>query len=209
MIAAANRVDRVQASVRRLPFPASTFDAALAVEVLEHVEERGLDDVLAEARRVLRPGGRFLIIDKSVCSWNAQRPWLPSVALKWIDQRRGLWMYSPGDGVSERWFWPAGLKRRLACWFGEVEVVYLRLRAEEWRFPFEYLPGTRLLVMWAARAAGGGRLTGLYSSLQAWSRFSCGTLRRHWSDPGRKGSHSRRSSSAAVLVANGPVRLVR
>jgi len=150
MLAAADSLDRIQASVRRLPFPASTFDAVLAVEVLEHLETRSLDDVLAEARRVLRPGGRFLIIDKNVSSWNAERRWLPSVALKWIDQRRGYWMYSPGDGVREHWFRAGGMKRRLRRFFGDVQVVHLSLRAEQGRFPFEYLPSTRLFIMWAA-----------------------------------------------------------
>jgi len=155
MLAAADGFDRVQASVRRLPFRSSSFDAVLAVEVFEHLKPRSLDLVLAEARRVLRPGGRFVVVDKNICSWNAQRPWLPSVALKWIDERRGLWMYSPRDRVRERWFLPGGLKRRLRRWFCEVQVLHLRLRAEEGRFPFEYLPGTRLFVMWAARAPGG------------------------------------------------------
>jgi 2-polyprenyl-6-hydroxyphenyl methylase/3-demethylubiquinone-9 3-methyltransferase len=152
MLTRAEGLDRVQASLRRLPFAASSFDAAFAVEVFEHLEPRSLDRVLAEARRVLRPGGQFLIIDKNVCSLNAQRPWLPSVALKWIDERRGLWMYSPRDRVRERWFRAGSLKRRLRLHFCDVRVVYLTLRAEEGRFPFEYLPGTRLFVMWAARA---------------------------------------------------------
>ncbi len=110
MLAAADGLDRVQASARRLPFRSSSFDAVLAVEVLEHLEPQALDPVLAEARRVLRPGGRFVIVDKNVCSWNAERPWLPSVALKWIDERRGLWMYSPRDRVRERWFLPWGFQ---------------------------------------------------------------------------------------------------
>jgi 2-polyprenyl-6-hydroxyphenyl methylase/3-demethylubiquinone-9 3-methyltransferase len=40
-----------------LPFPADSFDAVVCVDVLEHVTS--LDDVLAEVRRVLRPGGWF------------------------------------------------------------------------------------------------------------------------------------------------------
>lgn len=152
MLAAATGLDRIQASARRLPFPSSTFDAAIAVEVFEHLEPRSLDAVVAEACRVLRPGCPFLVVDKNVGSWNAQRPWLPGVALKWIDERRGLWMYSSKDQVRERWFWPGGLKRRLSRSFCDVEVVYVSLRSEQGRFPFEYLPGTRLFVMWAARA---------------------------------------------------------
>jgi SAM-dependent methyltransferase len=152
MLASADGLDRVQASARRLPFASATFDAVVAVEVLEHVETQWLDVVLAEARRVLRPGGKFLIIDKNVYSWNAQRPWVPSVALKWIDERRGFWMYSAGDPVRERWFRPGGLRRSLCRFFGDVQVIYLTSRAEKGRFPFTRLPGTRLFAMWVADA---------------------------------------------------------
>ena len=41
-----------------LPYAAGRFDAVVCVDVLEHV--RDLDAVLAEVRRVLRPGGLFL-----------------------------------------------------------------------------------------------------------------------------------------------------
>jgi len=41
------------------PFPAATFDAALFLDVIEHLHPRR--EVLAEIRRVLRPGGRLLV----------------------------------------------------------------------------------------------------------------------------------------------------
>lgn len=41
-----------------LPYEAAAFDAVVCVDVLEHV--RDLAKVLAETRRVLRPGGMFL-----------------------------------------------------------------------------------------------------------------------------------------------------
>jgi 2-polyprenyl-6-hydroxyphenyl methylase/3-demethylubiquinone-9 3-methyltransferase len=157
MLNAASGLERVQAKARQLPFQSSSFDAVLAVEVLEHIEPRSLDAVLTEARRVLRAAGRFVAVDKNVYSWNARRTWLPSVVLKWIDEHRGRWMYSPADKVRERWFRPAGMRRRLERWFPDVEVVHLTSRSEEKRFPFHFLPGTRLFVMWAARAPGGSR----------------------------------------------------
>jgi len=40
------------------PFPEASFDVVVAGELLEHVRQPG--DVVAEARRVLRPGGRLV-----------------------------------------------------------------------------------------------------------------------------------------------------
>ena len=42
-----------------LPFAAASFDAVVLSEVVEHLED--IDSALAEARRVLRPGGRLLV----------------------------------------------------------------------------------------------------------------------------------------------------
>ncbi len=155
MLAEATDLNRVRGSARHLPFGPASFDAVIAVEIFEHLAPRSIDQVCDEVRRVLRPGGVFVMVDKNVCSWNARRPWLPSVAVKWIDEQRGLWMYSRRDQVRERWFHPAALSRRLGRWFSTVRVVHLLSPVEAGRFPFQYVAGTRLFVLWAARAPGG------------------------------------------------------
>jgi 2-polyprenyl-6-hydroxyphenyl methylase/3-demethylubiquinone-9 3-methyltransferase len=155
MLAAAEGLARVRGTARRLPFGPASFDRVLAVEVFEHMALESIDQVCGEVRRVLRPGGTFAIVDKNAWSWNAQRPWLPGVAVKWIDERRGLWMYSHREQVRERWFSPYWMARQLARCFTEVRVVYPLARAEEGHFPFQFVPGTRLFVLWAARAPGG------------------------------------------------------
>ena len=45
----------------RLPFEAGFFDVVTMLAVFEHIEPRPLDHLLAEARRVLRPGGLFVM----------------------------------------------------------------------------------------------------------------------------------------------------
>jgi ubiquinone/menaquinone biosynthesis C-methylase UbiE len=50
-----------QADMYQLPFPAASFDAVLVHQVLHYAEAPG--DLVAEAARVLRPGGRLLVID--------------------------------------------------------------------------------------------------------------------------------------------------
>jgi SAM-dependent methyltransferase len=155
MLDVATGIERVRASARRLPFGPASFDGVVAVEVFEHLARPSLDVVLGEIRRVLKPGGTLVIVDKNVWSWNARRPWLPGAAVKWIDERRGLWMYSHHDNVREHWFRAGELQRRLARWFQAVRVEYLLSPAERGRFPFQQLPGTRLFVLWAALAPGG------------------------------------------------------
>ena len=44
-----------------LPFPDEHFDVAVSTQVYEYVED--IAAALAEARRVLRPGGRLLVLD--------------------------------------------------------------------------------------------------------------------------------------------------
>jgi ubiquinone/menaquinone biosynthesis C-methylase UbiE len=58
--AAAKGLETVQADAQALPFPDSSFDAATLISMLHHVEDRRL--ALAEARRILRPGGRLVLM---------------------------------------------------------------------------------------------------------------------------------------------------
>ena len=65
MLAMARRreapVEYVAGDALALPFPDEHFDAAVCTQVLEYVDDVG--GALAEARRVLRPGGRLLVLD--------------------------------------------------------------------------------------------------------------------------------------------------
>jgi ubiquinone/menaquinone biosynthesis C-methylase UbiE len=54
-------VDLARGDVRLLPFADGSFDKAYSLDVLEHLTEDGVVSMLSEARRVLRPGGKFFI----------------------------------------------------------------------------------------------------------------------------------------------------
>jgi ubiquinone/menaquinone biosynthesis C-methylase UbiE len=155
MLSAASGLDRVRATARRLPFRDGAFYAAIAVEVLEHIDPRCRLDAFDESRRVLRPGGRLVIVDKNVASLNASRPWLPGVAAKRIDEYRGRWMYPAGGPVRECWFWPGGLRAELGRSFQDVRVVHLLSPAEEAGFVFRRVPAVRLMTLWVASVPGG------------------------------------------------------
>ncbi len=72
-------VEYRRASADRIPYPDGKFDAVVSTQVFEYVED--VPGALAEVRRVLRPGGRVLLVDTD---WDSI-----------------VWR-SPDDGVTER-----------------------------------------------------------------------------------------------------------
>lgn len=87
---AAATVDLSRGDIRRLPFASASFDKAYALDVLEHLSEDGVRAVLAEARRVLRPGGLFFVYSHVMMSSRlAAFQRAVNRLVRWLD-RRGL-----------------------------------------------------------------------------------------------------------------------
>ena len=126
ILAAGAPIPEATADGLRLPFPSATFDgmaAAFGVRNFENLE-RGL----AEAFRVLRPGGRFLILEFAPEPVGPLRP-LVSLYLKYvlplvgglISHDGGAYRYLP-ESMS-RWPAPSALAGKLKeAGFAAVEI---------------------------------------------------------------------------------------
>ncbi|EWY39400.1 ArsR family transcriptional regulator [Skermanella stibiiresistens SB22] len=84
-----------QSDMYQLPLPSSSFDAVIVHQVLHYAEEPA--DVLAEAARVLRPGGRLVIVDFA-------RHDLESLRIEHAHRRLGF-----GDDEVTGWLHAAGM----------------------------------------------------------------------------------------------------
>jgi ubiquinone/menaquinone biosynthesis C-methylase UbiE len=58
---AARDIELVQGDLRRLPFRKGSFPRAYSLDVLEHLDEDGVKEVLTEARRTVGPAGRLFV----------------------------------------------------------------------------------------------------------------------------------------------------
>ena len=81
-------VHLVQGDVTRLGFPDQTFDACRAERILQHVVEPAR--AVAEMARVLRPGGRLVVIDSDwrTRTWNHPDQQTTSAIVRFIRERR-------------------------------------------------------------------------------------------------------------------------
>jgi SAM-dependent methyltransferase len=74
------QVDLLLGDLRTLPFADGTFDKAWSLDVLEHLSPDALAGMLAEAARVLKPGGALFV-------YTHVRKNAPiAIGLKWINQ---------------------------------------------------------------------------------------------------------------------------
>jgi len=60
-------IERVAASMTALPLATEAFDGAYATESLEHAVD--IPAAVAELSRIVKPGGRVVIIDKNAEAW--------------------------------------------------------------------------------------------------------------------------------------------
>jgi len=85
--AIADRVTLVNGDAAALPFPDASFDAATSTQVYEYVPD--VDQTLAELYRVLRPGGRALLLDTDWASivWNTtDQARMDRVLAAWVER---------------------------------------------------------------------------------------------------------------------------
>jgi|SRR6266850_865549 len=140
----------VASTITRLPFADAMCDAVLCIEVIEHVPE--IDLALSELARVLKPGGKAIIIEKNPMGIGYYRLY-PNWLYKTMMERRGRWFYPREFPFRERWHSPWSLRRRLRPHFTEVEIRYLDGRVKGLRRRllapiFRLFPALRPDVAW-------------------------------------------------------------
>jgi demethylmenaquinone methyltransferase / 2-methoxy-6-polyprenyl-1,4-benzoquinol methylase len=87
MIDAGRLLPAVQCDAERLPFPAGYFDCASVAFGLRNMTR--MDAALAEMARVLRPGGRLVILEFSRVAKALEKPydWYSFKVLPWLGER--------------------------------------------------------------------------------------------------------------------------
>lgn len=107
-LARAHGVEAYEGDARYLPLPPCEYDLALALDVLEHVEDDAR--AAAEIARVLRPGGTALVsVPCDMALWSAH-----DVALGRVRRytRRGLAELVEGAGLVVEAVWSRGVLLR-------------------------------------------------------------------------------------------------
>ena len=143
----------VLSTATRLPFADSTYDGLLCIEVIEHIP--GLEAALSEIARVLKPGGRAIIIDKNPVGVGYHR-FYPNWLYKVMMERLDRWFYPQAFPFREQWPTPWFVRRKLRSHFVRVEIRYLdgRVRGLRGRLLgplFKLAPALRPDVAWCCQ----------------------------------------------------------
>lgn len=147
------RCSFVLSTATKLPFADASCDAALCLEVIEHIPQ--IDLAFSEVSRVLKPGGRVILIDKNLIGIGYNRIY-PNWMYKSVMERLDRWSYPRDFPFKERWYAPWTVRRRLRPYFARVEIRYLDGRVQGARRRllrplFAALPFLRPDVAWCCR----------------------------------------------------------
>jgi len=58
----ADRVEVLTADMRKIPAPDASFDGVVSTYAIDHLGRDGIEQTLGEVKRILRPGGEFLML---------------------------------------------------------------------------------------------------------------------------------------------------
>ncbi|MGH9869778.1 MAG: class I SAM-dependent methyltransferase [Candidatus Polarisedimenticolia bacterium] len=140
----------VQSTATRLPFGEGSFDGVICVEVIEHIPD--VDRALDEIARVLKPGGRAILIDKNPTGIG-YHGFTPNWLYKWMQEKRGHWFYPRHFPFTEQWHSAPALAGRLEGLFSTIQVRYLdgRVRGTRRRILaplYRLVPALRPDIAW-------------------------------------------------------------
>lgn len=87
----------------KMQFPDNSFDAVLVMAILHHLNDSDTEAIFSEVRRVLRPGGKFLIMDSAKI-----KSWLNFITIPFqkMDQGHFIRSVSEYDRLVEHYFQP-------------------------------------------------------------------------------------------------------
>lgn len=126
----------VQADLRQTPFKAASFDTAVCIQTMEHVNEP--NEVIREISRVLKPGGRFYV--SAPQSWHQhQKPYdffrYTSFGFRHLLEKNGLKVVEMQPWGGYFWFLSFNLQLLHVILLPKPRNKWLRLI----QLPFELL----------------------------------------------------------------------
>jgi SAM-dependent methyltransferase len=112
----------VMADMTAIPFASETFDAGLAINVLNHNPRQLLQKAIDDVYRVLRPGGQFYLTALNTWDWRYGSG-------QEVEPHSFVLAEGPETGILHHFFSEDDLRK----WLGDYDIVQLRRETGELR----------------------------------------------------------------------------